>query len=86
MRDRRFRMRIRGEDLEERKIDMKILQESSLSPLLFLIYISNMFREIEMQKDVTIVSFADDIMIIIMNKSLIEVGNRSVQIRKNMRA
>lgn len=87
MSDRRVRIKMRGEDLgRSREIETGIPQGSPLSPFLFLIYIADMFKDIEGSRGVKILSFADNVMVMIRDKSLIRVGHRATEIREDIRA
>ena len=56
------------------KVETGIPQESSVSPILFLIYIRGVFLEIERQlPNVTCLSFMDDLGFLVAGKSMLEI-------------
>ena len=66
--DRTARLRFDGEDSAPFPIIAGVPQGSPLSPVLFLIYISNLYEILEKQEGLLVVGFADDTNIMVFGR------------------
>lgn len=72
--DRSFELVIDGYTNPKYKVETGIPQGSLVSPILFLIYISGVFSEIERQvPNITCLSFMDDLGFLAAGKSMLEI-------------
>ena len=79
--DRTVQLVINGYDNRERNIETRILQESPVSPILFLIYISGVFDQVtESNPAITSLSFVDDLGFIAAGFSVKELAKTLGQV------
>ena len=83
--DRKVQLVIDGHNNEEREIKTRIPQGSSVSPILFLIYISGVFDKISKTSPlITSLSFIDDLGFIASCSSVTKIARSFEKVAKEM--
>lgn len=81
MSERTVRLKMGGEDItDDIRVETGIPQGSPASPVLFLLYIRELFPALERRFGVVSISFADDITVLIRCGSLREAGHKAADI------